>query len=88
MNVTGGRPEAGACEVSFESFFGGFRRSRRGNLWREYGGQVVTVFRHKDGRYGWSVDDGDRTRFPPWGRDLASELDALDDLWHEVAGLD
>ena len=37
----------------------GWRRSRKGNLWKTDGGWCLTVFRRRDGRFGWSVTAGD-----------------------------
>ena len=36
-------------------FKAGFRRSRRGNLWRTWEGLTLTVFGRADGRYRWCI---------------------------------
>jgi hypothetical protein len=46
----------------FDEFMNGFRRSRPGNLWREWDGYRVTVFQRKgEDTYSWviSCDDED-----------------------------
>jgi hypothetical protein len=49
--------EARAWEAAWEQFKAGFRRSQKDNLWREFDGKRVTVFRHRDGSYGWSITE-------------------------------
>jgi hypothetical protein len=39
-----------------------WRRSQRGNLWREWDEMTVTIFQRK-GRYCWCINDGEETRF-------------------------
>jgi hypothetical protein len=38
-----------------------WRRSKRGNLWREWDGMTVTIF-HRNGRYFWCIADGGEER--------------------------
>ncbi len=40
----------------------GFRRLRKGNLWRVLAEQTVTVFAHDDGTFGWSIAGPGRGR--------------------------
>jgi len=64
------------------AFEAGFRRSRRGNLWRRLpGGRTVTVFA-KDGGYAWCVAGEDGPTFSPGGYD--SEADAPAAAWEEL----
>jgi hypothetical protein len=51
------------CRTTWEQFVAGFRRSQNGDLWREFEGKGVTVFRHRDGTYGWSIDEGGEVSF-------------------------
>jgi hypothetical protein len=56
-----------------EAFAKGFRRSRKGNLWREWQGLTVTVFRRAGG-FHWSIADEYGPRYSPAGyqdQDLA-----------------
>jgi hypothetical protein len=54
--------EARAAWAEFEA---GFARSRRGNLWRQWAGKTVSVFRRRDGYYGLSIADEDGMHHPP-----------------------
>ena len=68
-----------------EAFESGFRRSRKGNLWRQYEGLSISVFlRRGDGWYGWSVADSEGVRFSPGGYE--TEEDAMAALWEQVSG--
>jgi hypothetical protein len=64
-------------------FAAGFRRSRKGNLWRRYGGRTLTVFGGVDS-FSWCIADGERRRFSRGSYD--SERSALSALWCEVEG--
>lgn len=74
-------PEAYLRQKYQEQFVQGFRRSRKGNLWRDWDGVTCTVFARM-GRYVWCVADEaevtySRERFETeeealW--DLASEM--------------
>ena len=65
-----------------EQFAAGFRRSKRGNLWRQHGEHTVTVFLDR-GQYGWCFSGNEeRSRYSP-GR-YATEAEALAALWQEV----
>jgi hypothetical protein len=45
-------------------FIAGFVRSARGNLVRDWRGKLLTVFRRRDGWYGWSIrDEHDATSY-------------------------
>ncbi len=75
--------EARAAEC--EEFEAGLKRSTRGNLWREWEGARVSVFRRRsDDLYGWSVhyDDESPHRYSREGYE--TEEAAIFDLWHEV----
>jgi hypothetical protein len=50
-----GQPTRIQIEGAFAEFASGFRRSRRGNLWREYDAWIVTVFRCQDGGFAWRI---------------------------------
>src|SRR4051812_13060872 len=55
-------------------FAAGFRRSRKGNLTREWEGLRLTIFRRKgDGCFGWSVADEEGPRFSPGGYETEEE---------------
>lgn len=41
------------------SFETGFRRSKKGNLWRQYDGQTLSVFPRSDDTFGWCIASGD-----------------------------
>jgi hypothetical protein len=57
------------------------RRSQRGNLWREWGDERITVFRRWDGRFAWVInDEDDRPRWSPWAG-YSTETDAVRALW-------
>jgi hypothetical protein len=64
-------------------FVATLRRSARGNLWREFGGLTVTVFKRGEGSYAWCIagSDGKRYSQAPYedeheaAMSLASELD-------------
>lgn len=60
-----------------ENFKRGFRRSRKGNLYREYEGVVVTIF-GREGSYGWVINSGDESRFSS-GR-FGTEEEAMDSV--------
>ena len=60
-------------------FLAGFRRSKRGNLWRHYEGRTLTVFRRDRGGFAWCVADGEEPRFSPLA--YGTEREALDALW-------
>ena len=45
------------------NFRGGFCRSRKGNLWRDFEGVTVTIFARDDGFYGWCIAGHQGKRF-------------------------
>jgi hypothetical protein len=69
-------------------FTAAFRRSSRGNLWRNYEGRTVTVFSKCDPdgdvRYSWVINDpgADGPRYSP--ETYPTEQDALDALADEL----
>ncbi len=70
---------------AWSDFQCGFRRSKRGNLWREYSGLTLTIFKRKDGFYGWCIAAADSPQFSP--HSFGSEKEALADLFAEVAAV-
>lgn len=40
-------------------FEAGFRRSKKGNLWRHLEGMTVTIFGREDERFGWCIVDAE-----------------------------
>ena len=47
-----------------DNFRGGFRRSRKGNLWRDFEGVTVTIFERNDGLgYGYCIANYQGKRF-------------------------
>jgi hypothetical protein len=77
------REAALAARASFEA---GFRRSRRGNLWRDWENVTLTIYRRKDAfGFGWCIADGEQPRFSS-GR-YETEEDALSALGSELLDL-
>jgi hypothetical protein len=70
-------------ETAFERFRDGFKRSRKGNLWRLWDGRTITVFQRRDGRFGWCISDHAGQRWSPW-QGWADEQSALEGLWREL----
>jgi hypothetical protein len=56
-----------ALQAIWSQFEAGFRRSKKGNLWRHYEGQTICVFTRDDGYYGWSISGNDGNRFSKGG---------------------
>lgn len=74
--------EIEAIIAARERFAAGFRRSRRGNLWRRLDDLTLTVFRQED-RFKWSISYGDGSaRFSDERFD--TEEYALSSLWNAV----
>jgi hypothetical protein len=67
----------------------GFRRSRRGNLWREYHGLTVTVYQTPEGLYGWCLA-GPESQGPPRlsSEKFETEVEALEDVQDVLADLE
>jgi hypothetical protein len=64
-------------------FVAGFRRSKKGNLWRHFEGLTLTVFaRRGDGFFGWCVRGSDGPRFS--NGCFEDEQDAVISLAHEM----
>jgi hypothetical protein len=70
------------AETMYGTFRRGFRRSRRGNLWRPWRGLTLTVFERRGG-FHWCIADGDGARFSPWDG-WQDEEEAIRALWDEV----
>jgi hypothetical protein len=78
-----------AIEAAREEFVGGFRRSKKGNLWRYYDdaeGKALTlcVFKRWDALYAWSISDPEGPRYSPSGYEF--EESALGELFRAVTG--
>jgi hypothetical protein len=75
--------EVDALEAAWNEFESGFRRNRKGNLWREWEGWILTVFRRRNGRYGWCIASEERgTDYSPETYDTEDEaLAALADMY-------
>ncbi|KKN04011.1 hypothetical protein LCGC14_1101740 [marine sediment metagenome] len=65
-----------------DEFRESFARSRKGNLWRHWEGKTLTVFKRKDGYFGWCVSDSEGTRFSRGA--FEEEVDAVDALADEL----
>ena len=68
-----------------DQFAAGFKRSKKGNLWRNYEGLTVVIFRRQgDDWFSWSITDTDDEgpRFSP--RPFDTEADAMDALCDEL----
>ena len=71
-------PEVEALQAAWDQFTAGFKRSKKGNLWRHYDGQTACVFGRDDGYYGWSISGNSATRFSKGG--YRTEEEALEAL--------
>ena len=52
-----------------------WKRSKRGNLWRNWLGMTLTIFKRDDGYFGWCIVDSEEKQFSPGG--FESEEDAM-----------
>lgn len=78
-----GELTAKQIESVFSDFESGFHRSRRGNLWREFEGSNVTVFKSKYGAFAWCISSGDDdVEFSP--ENFATEREAIDSVAVEL----
>ena len=61
-----------------------WQRSKKGNLWRHYGGMTLTIFeREGDGYYGWCLVENDDNK--TFSEDACEdEAEAMDAMWDEV----
>lgn len=68
--------------VARAEFKAGFKRSKKGNLWREYEGLNLSVFQRQEGGYDYSIADeyGPRYSQCEW----ETELEALNALAREL----
>jgi hypothetical protein len=76
-----------AVLAALADFKAGFRRSRKGNLCRLYGGKMLTIFpRRSDGYFAWCVAGAsdEPPSFSAGGYE--TEEDALSALWFELEG--
>ena len=62
----------------------GFKRSRKGNLWRVYNQRTISVFKHIDDCYRWSIADELGLRFSQVS--YPTEEDAMDALTECMLG--
>jgi hypothetical protein len=70
-----------------EEFAAGFKRSKRGNLWRRWadrdGGELtLTVFPRRGGYFAYAIADEDGPAFSP--RCYETEEEAIEALWREL----
>jgi curved DNA-binding protein CbpA len=70
--------------AEYARFRSGMRRSRKGNLRREWSGRTVTVFSRR-GCYHWCITEGDWPRFSRWAG-WPSEDGACAALWAALGG--
>ena len=73
-------------DALYEVFVSGFRRSKRGNLWRLYDGATVSVFSRDDGFFGWCVAGGEEKRYSRSGYE--TEEEAMSALVFELGDAD
>lgn len=59
-----------------------WQRSNKGNLWRHWDGLSLTIFKRRDGFFGWCLADDDGPRYST--RVFESETDAILNLASEV----
>ncbi len=50
-----------------------WRRSNKGNVWREWDGVTITIFRRQDGRWGWCIADEDGPRYSTGGYETQAD---------------
>src|SRR5262249_1457315 len=69
-------------EMAQDLFEREFMRSRKGNLWRRLDDLHLSVFRHPDGKYRWSIADEDGPHFGivPY----RTEGEALEAVWEHL----
>jgi hypothetical protein len=70
-------------ESQWEGFQAAFKRSSKGNLWCERQGETLTVFKRRDGSYGFSIADAEGPRFSE--QSYESEDSALQALFIAVS---
>lgn len=70
--------------AAMRDFRDGFKRSKRGNLWRNFRGLTLTVFRRAgDNWFAWSIADEEGPRYSPHAWETEEEaIGALWLLWH------
>jgi hypothetical protein len=73
-----------AALAARQEFEAGFKRSRKGNLWRCWTDLTLCVFMRGDGSYAWSIAGEDSMQFSPDGYE--TEADAIGGLWHRTEG--
>jgi hypothetical protein len=70
------------AESFWDDFASGFRKSAKGNLWRKWNGETLTIFRKPNG-FGWCIAGPEgKTRFSKQRFDRQDA--AMRDLWSEV----
>jgi hypothetical protein len=77
-------PIADATQAWLDDFISGFRRTRKGSLWREYDDLRLTVYLHRLGGYRWVLSGPDGRRYSK--RAWESEEEALSALFYELEG--
>jgi hypothetical protein len=68
--------------AELREFQAGFKRSKRGNLWRHYEGLTLCVFKRDDDYFAWSISDADGPRYSPGA--FEDEDEALASLAYEM----
>jgi hypothetical protein len=70
-----------------QKFKSAFRRSFKGNLWRQYGDALLSVFRRRRGQFGYCI--ARQNRRPLFSQEeYATEHDAITELWHLMTELE
>lgn len=74
--------DAEGIDAAIDAFAAAFKRSRKGNLWRVWEGKTLTVFKRRDGWFGWSIADNAGAKFSPGG--YGDEGEAIGGLWDKT----
>jgi len=61
-----------------QEFYAGFKRSKKGNLWRTWQQLTVVVFKRQD-VFAWSIANDDGVKFST--KSFSTEEDAIENLW-------
>ena len=59
-------------------------RHKPDNLWGEYDGQTISIFKNRYGNFQWSIDDGDGITFSK--RQFDGQVDAARALLNRLQG--
>jgi hypothetical protein len=77
-------PAREAALAERTEFEAGFRRSKKGNLWRHFEGMTLTIFGRDDERFGWCLVDAEGDKRFSRGS-YESEEDALGSLADDLS---